>query len=394
MVHEEPTVAIKAALVREFGLDRQLLDRPLVDVVTAATAALRKTVVLVLDQFEEFFLRHDATVRQQFPDELHACLDTPRLAFQVLIALREDYFAQLATFQEAIPTIFHHTMRLTRFTVEQARDAVVQPAQRLGLAIDEAFVQNNFIPQLADAAHIIELPLLQIVCEAWYQQTEEAHQATIGHGEYTALGDIRTVLERYLNTTLRQFGAEQQQAREVLKALVTGDNTARAVFPEELLSRLHTAGLPLTRQELEQRFLRRLVQARLVRATEVDGQTRYELTHEFLITQITTWIEASERDRIKALEMLTRTYEVYQITGQLLSAQALDMIEPLQAQLVLPEGQQTFLTQSQRAGRRQRVTFWRNVAGAAACLVLPSWLEAAYGIGMPISVSMSSTMPR
>jgi hypothetical protein len=129
-------------------------------------------------------------------------------------------------------------------------------------------------------------------------------------------------------------------------------------------------GLPLTRQELEQRFLRRLVQARLVRATEVDGQTRYELTHEFLITQITTWIEASDRDRIKALEMLTRAYEVYQITGQLLSAQALEMIEPWQAQLVLPEGQQAFLTQSQRTGRRQRVTFWRNVAGAAACLVL------------------------
>jgi hypothetical protein len=36
-----------------------------------------------------------------------------------------------------------------------------------------------------------------------------------------------------------------------------------------------------------------------------------ELTHEFLITQITTWIEASDRDRIKALEMLTRPYEVY-----------------------------------------------------------------------------------
>src|SRR5262249_19307479 len=176
MVHEEPTAAIKAAIVREFGLDRQLLERPLVDVVTAATAALGKTVVLVLDQFEEFFLRHDATVRQQFPDELHACLDAPRLAFQVLIALREDCFAQLATFQEAIPTIFHHTMRLTRFTLEQARDAVVQPARRLGLSIDEAFVQNNFIPQLADAARIIELPLLQIVCEAWYQQTEEAHQ--------------------------------------------------------------------------------------------------------------------------------------------------------------------------------------------------------------------------
>jgi hypothetical protein len=169
---------------------------------------------------------------------------------------------------------------------------------------------------------------------------------------------------------LRQFGAEQQQAREVLKALVTGDNTARAVFPDELLSRLHTAGLPLTRQDLEQRFLRRLVQARLVRATEVDGQTRYELTHEFLVTQITAWIAASERDRTKVLEMLARAYEVYQITGQHLSAKALKMLAPWQDQLVLPEGQQAFLIQSQREVRRQRVTFWRSVAGAAAGLVL------------------------
>jgi hypothetical protein len=121
----------------------------------------------------------------------------------VLIALREDYFAQLATFQEAIPTIFHRAMRLTRFTQAQAREAVVQPARRLGLSIDEAFVQNDLIPQLADAARIIELPLLQIVCEAWYRQAEGAHQASIGPEEYNALGDIRTVLERYLATTLR-----------------------------------------------------------------------------------------------------------------------------------------------------------------------------------------------
>jgi hypothetical protein len=51
----------------------------------------------------EFFC-HDATVRQQFPDELHARLMPPP-AFQVLIAMREDY-AQLATFQEAIPPFF------------------------------------------------------------------------------------------------------------------------------------------------------------------------------------------------------------------------------------------------------------------------------------------------
>ena len=45
------------------------------------------------------------------------------------------------------------------------------------------------------------------------------------------------------------------------------------------------------------------MQARLVRATEVGNRTRYELTHEFLVQQIGTWIAESERERTKVLEL-------------------------------------------------------------------------------------------
>jgi hypothetical protein len=88
--------------------------------------------------------------------------------------------------------------------------------------------------------------LLQIVCDALYQRAQDAGRTTIGAEEYAAIGDVRGALGQYLETTLRQFGREQPQARAVLKALVTAEGTKRAAFVEELASRLHTAGLPMS----------------------------------------------------------------------------------------------------------------------------------------------------
>jgi hypothetical protein len=156
MADAEPTAASKAALVRAYGVDAQILTQPLLEGGQAATATLGKMVVLILDQFEECFQRHACEVRQQLHAELRACLDAVHLEVHVVIALRADYYSELGEFQEdgSIPTIFYHTLRLTRFSSAQAYEAVVQPAQRLGLRIDEAFVQDVLLPQLTDAAWI------------------------------------------------------------------------------------------------------------------------------------------------------------------------------------------------------------------------------------------------
>ena len=66
MVDDEPTMAIKAALTRDFALDQQLLAQPLLTVVRTASATLDKTVVLILDQFEEFFQRHARKMELDF----------------------------------------------------------------------------------------------------------------------------------------------------------------------------------------------------------------------------------------------------------------------------------------------------------------------------------------
>jgi hypothetical protein len=179
-----------------------------VQFLDAETAHLSKTVVLVLDQFEEFFLRFPLQVRQIFHRQLGACVTAAHLDVHVLMALREDYFSRLAEFQDTIPDIFTHEMRLTRLTQAQALAAAVEPVKRVGLTIDEALVAEVLLRQLDDAGHGIEPPLLQIVCDALYQ---------IGAEDYVAIGDVRGALGQYDERTLRQFGLAQSQVRAVLK---------------------------------------------------------------------------------------------------------------------------------------------------------------------------------
>src|SRR5262249_15523794 len=112
----------------------------------------------------------------------------------------------------------------------------------------------------------------------------------------------------------------------------------------------------LSPETLRQDFLRPLVQARLVRAEEVEGHTRYELVHEYLVQQIASWIAEHERELTKVRELLDRAYEGYRATGLLLEPRALAVITPYEAQVVAAEEteKRDFLAQSRQAVRRQR----------------------------------------
>ncbi|MCI0528189.1 MAG: formylglycine-generating enzyme family protein, partial [Nitrospira sp.] len=132
------------------------------------------------------------------------------------------------------------------------------------------------------------------------------------------------------------------------------EGTKRASFLDEFTSRLRSFGLSLTEETIEQNFLRPLVRSRLVRGEEVEGRVRYELTHEFLVQKIGTWIEESERELKQVLELIDRAYEAYQVTQLLLEPEALELIGPFREELVLPAEKQAFLTLSRQRARTKR----------------------------------------
>jgi len=370
-VLRDPLREITRELLRQLGLqDETLLDMPLAEFLTTAAERVSKTVIIVFDQFEEFFLRFDDEARRRVIAELAACLTEARLDVKFLFAIRSDYFALLAAFEEAIPQIFTHQIHLERLTEAQAVEAVIKPAERLGIQVDEPMVQIKLLPELLAKDGGIEPPLLQIVCDALYQHAQNDGRVVVDMRDYEAVGDVTGALGNYLHEKLRQFGKHQAAARAALKALVTAEGTKRASFVPELCSRISSAGQRITEEELRRDYLDKFVRDRLVRVEEVEGQARYELSHDYLAKHVEVWIEENERELTKALELIDRAYETYQATRVLLERSALQALKPFEAQLALPLEKQAFLDRSKTETRKQRRGLWLKVAAALMAVAL------------------------
>lgn len=351
-VLKNPVGEIKRELVRQLNRDGRHTDLPLSQFLIQETELLSKTVVIVLDQFEEFFLRFPEEVRKDFENELGACMETPRLDVKILISLRADYFSFLAQFESAIPQIFVHQIRIAHLTEAQAREAIMKPPEGFGMSVDENMVDAKLLPELASAEGV-EAPLMQIVCDALYQNALGEGVAEITMADYEAVGDVRGALVNYLDSKLREFGLKQRRAKAVLKALVTAEGTKRASFAGELVSRMASLGMDMEETELAE-FLNKFVTGRLVRVEDVEGGKRFELSHEYLVRHIREWIASSERETTKILELIDRAYEAYQVTGLLLEKSALDMIAPFETRLVLSCEKSEFLNKSKNQAKKTR----------------------------------------
>ena len=370
-VLNDPLREIKRELLRQLNLqDANLADLPLAEFLTAVTERVSKTVIIVFDQFEEFFLRFDEDVRRRAIAELAACLTAARLDVKFLIAIRSDYFALLAEFEDALPQIFTHQIHLERLTEAQAVEAVIKPAERLGIQVDEPMAQIKLLPELVAKDGGIEPPLLQIVCDALFQHAQNDGRSVVDMRDYEAVGDVTGALGNYLNEKLRQFGKNQAIARAALKALVTAEGTKRASFASELCSRITSAGVSMTEHELQEEYLKKFVSYRLVRVEEVEGAARYELSHDYLARHVEAWIEESERELTKALELIDRAYETYQATHVLLERSALQALKPFEQHIALPPEKQAFLDKSKTETRKQRRGLWLKVAAALMAVAL------------------------
>ena len=88
-------------------------------------------LLLVLDQFEEYFLYHgnedgEGTFAVEFP----RAVNRPDLRANFLISIREDSLAKLDRFQGRIPRLFDNYLRIEHLDRESARQAVVRPLEK------------------------------------------------------------------------------------------------------------------------------------------------------------------------------------------------------------------------------------------------------------------------
>ncbi|MAT42191.1 MAG: hypothetical protein CL609_07605 [Anaerolineaceae bacterium] len=174
----EPISEVKAAARRLKRLDQLApADREQsLLVMLRDSRPLGGRLVIVLDQFEEFFLRQGTEVRRAFVQEMANCLwpeitssgvtdvsTTRRSDIRFVLSLRDDYLGALDELSPYLPQqqdVFAHRYRLQNLTSEKGLLAILKPAEAFGLPVAEALCVR-LMADLDD--HGLEPANLQVV---------------------------------------------------------------------------------------------------------------------------------------------------------------------------------------------------------------------------------------
>lgn len=348
-----PSFVIKRALVTDLRETPTLAQASLRNFLMQVNQVLgpETTLYLCLDQFEEFFTLLEETGQARFVEELAECLDDPSLNVRWILALRSEFFGNLATFRPRIRNPFENDYRLNRLTRAEAYAACVEPAAQAGVAFEDGLIEA-VLDDLGKEE--VAPPQVQLVCSALYEALPPDSKAItrrLYEEQHGAEGILREHLSRVLH---RDLPAEQRPiAQYVLEALITSE-VHRVLRTRAELTTEPT--LRDTKPAILDQVLNQLVDSRLLRVEEVDDQTAYELAHDYLLTEIK--LDPAVQARKAAQELLDQEVRAYRRYGTLLSDDKLAILAPRRRELVLDDDGQALLRKSERAlKRRQRLAF-------------------------------------
>lgn len=319
---DDPIASVKEATltaVEDIGFEIAQIDatQPLAAFFAAVHQLTGRHILVVLDQFEEYFVRLGDRVKSTFLEDWTPCIGPDAPYMHWAIGIREDFVGELYDLHDRIADIMHHLYRLKKLTRQQARDAIVKPAQNFDVQFESELVEN-LLDDLSREG--IEPAQLQIVCDRLYEAKPARHH-TIALHTYDQLGGAERILSEYLDYALSQFTTQDRRIAQAVLIHMVSSSEVRAVSPIERIAEQ----LGLERDRIE-RVLARLVDFRLLRGVGEERYKQYELVHEYLAKEIEDWMTETEIAVKDVQDLIARELNNYQKFGLLIHAEELKII--------------------------------------------------------------------
>lgn len=258
---------------------------------------------IIFDQFEELFTAHSALWRhrESFVEQLAELLDFDPLT-RVVLAIREDYLAQLDALAPILPGSLRARYRLERFSPEQALEAVVQPVERTSRRYAPGVARALVASLLTQRVEVgrgqtievegefIEPVQLQVTCQSlWSELPDDIEVITEDHLSH--FGDVTAALGAFYDAAVHAAatasGVRQRRIRRwIADSVITAGGTRGTVYR----GATETEGLPNAAIDV-------LENQHLLRAEWRAGARWYELTHDRLIEPIVRSNAHAERTR-------------------------------------------------------------------------------------------------
>ncbi len=327
---DDPVVELMASVRTAIGpyLDGhpapELPDDRLDATLEAASGAVNANLLIMLDQFEEYFLyRSREPVPERFADELARCINRTDLRANFLIAIREDAYAGLGDlFKGRIANVYGnylHIDYLDRASGEKAIREPIEvynsqrdPAEQVSLQDDlveavldqvRAFGNEADVPGQVAAVNgggrdRIATPLLQLVMERVWDQERTEGSRELRLATLQKLRGVRMIVDAHLGKALSSLSSDERQtAIDMFDHLVTPSGGKIAESVSDLAKRTGHS------EEQVGSVLDKLDHERIVRPIPAaPGQDpmrfrRYEIFHDVLAPTINRAIAAREEQR-------------------------------------------------------------------------------------------------
>ena len=361
------------------------------DALIKAVGVTGRPVALFVDQFEEIFtLCDDKLSRQAFADNLLGLAQATDRRHIVVIAMRSDYESRVVSLKGFYDAFKQGEERVTPLGASELREAIEQPAERVGLQFEEGIVDALVQDLLGEPA---ALPLLQFtLSKLWDNRTRNR----VTWDSYRRLGGGRLALARSADAFYDQLKLieNQETAKRILLRMVrpgeelevTSSRVRRKVLlemgdnPERVLD-----------------VLARLESARLLRVSigDTDDDVQVEIAHEALIRnwpQLVEWVEDARTQLGIRRRLETRASEWRQLGKG--KAGLLDEVQLAEAEAWLKSSDARFygyddsITEFVKASRsalnaarrRERLVYGLAALGILLALTLGiKWILAVQG---------------
>jgi conflict system STAND superfamily ATPase/TIR domain-containing protein len=311
-----PILEMPGSPVAEQGAILDVLtrdERGLHNAVTTLLAedAVDRRVVIVVDQFEEVFAPDcDAQQRDRFVANLLYASSIAGGQTVVVLTMRADFFGKVAAIPDLAARIADRDVLVSPMSDVELREAIVKPAQRVGLEFEKGLV-DTILDDLGAGPGV--LPLLELtLLELW--EGRRGHWLTVDR--YREIDGVQGAIAKRAETAFGRLTADQQRtARRVLLRLTspgegTEDSRRRATLAELVPTGPDAGDARAVIDEL--------TNARLLTTSDEPGGEVVDVAHEALIRswpRLHQWIEEDPAG-LRVHRRLTETANAWAASGK------------------------------------------------------------------------------
>jgi WD40 repeat protein len=332
---------------------------PFRDLLKECARRLDSHLMIILDQFEEYFLYQtsDGVFATQFP----AALVQTGSEVSFLVSIREEALAKLDRFEGRVPNLFGNRLPIERLRADAARYAITGPidafSARCGTkyGIEAELVDEVLRTVKPAAASVkvgdgqvmskeddgIEAPYLQLVMTRLWDEEMAAASRVLRRQTLNGLGGAQAIVRKHLDERMDKLQPEGQEvAAKIFQFLVTPDGRKVAHTADTL-----AAWSGLDKDKVE-RVLEDLAggKSRILRALSAydrPGVIQYEIFHDVLARAVLDWEVryskekerreaetrlASFREKARKARRLARIYFIVMVVIILLSASVVGLV--------------------------------------------------------------------